>query len=161
MDPSLLAGLLLILFPHLAVAPDISEPPPIVLEDHRAELLDAYFEERSMPLAGYGEAFVIAADLYGIDWRLLPAIGVRESSGGKHMCGNNPFGWGSCTLQDFTSIEEAITKVAWNLGGHNPRTSAYYSGTTYEKLWSFNGTVLASYPDEVIAIMNQIGSESL
>lgn len=128
---------------------------PVVV-DNRAEVLDSYFDDREMPLAGYGEEFIRAADEYGIDWRLLPAIGVRESSGGKQMCGNNPFGWGSCTLSNFESIEEAIDRVAWNLGGHNPNTTTYYSGDTYDKLWSYNGTVLATYPDEVIAIMETI-----
>lgn len=129
--------------------------PPSVDDrvDDRAEVLDSYFSERDMPLAGYGDDFVHAADKYGIDWKLLPAIGIRESSGGKYMCGKNAFGWGSCTLNNFETLEEAINHVAWNLGGHNPNTATYYSGDTYEKLWSYNGTVMPTYPDEVIAIM--------
>lgn len=122
--------------------------------DDRAERVRLYFEKRKMPLAKYGEKFIEAADKYNLDWRLLPAISVRESSGGKQMCGNNPFGWASCR-RDFKSIEEGIGIVAWNLAGQNPNTSSYYAGKdVYGILWAYNGTVSAKYPDEVIEIMN-------
>ena len=67
-----------------------------VIPDERPARIDRYFAERKMPLAGYGAKFIEAADQCNMDWRLLPAIAVRESSGGKQACGNNPFGWGSC-----------------------------------------------------------------
>lgn len=108
-----------------------------------------------MPLAGYGAKFVKATDKCGMDWRLLPAIAVRESSGGKQSCGNNPFGWASCR-DDFISINEAMEIVGSNLCGFNPRTEDYYKNkTTYERLWSYNGTVNPNYPDEVLKIMSQ------
>jgi len=162
MDPLLLVGLLWSFSGPIAIAQQ--EVYEAVVEtvveakiDNRPQQIKTYFEERKMPLSIYSEEFVRVADMYGIDWRLLPAIAVRESSGGKEMCENNPFGWGSCSI-NFSSIEESIDRVGWNLGGHNPNTSAYYSGDTYDKLWSYNGTVMASYPDEVIAIMDKIGA---
>lgn len=107
-----------------------------------------------MPLAGYGARFVDAADKCDMDWRLLPAIAVRESSGGKQACGNNPFGWASCRA-DFESVEEAIEIVGENLCGFKPRTESYYKNkTTYERLWSYNGTTNQNYPNEVIKIMD-------
>lgn len=121
----------------------------------RAAKIDTYFRERSMPLAGHGAAMVAAAEKHDIDWRLLPAIAIRESSGGKQMCGNNPFGWGSCKIQ-FTSIDHAVETLAKNLGGDNPTTARYYSGTTREKLYYYNGTVLPTYVDEVLDIMERI-----
>ena len=127
-----------------------------IVKDDRAERLDAYFAKRDMPLAGYGEEFVEVADKYGIDWRLLPAIGVRESSGGKHLMNNNPFGWGSAKIP-FKDFGEAIDVVAWNLSGNNPNTAKYYKDTdSYTKLWYYNGTVMPTYPDEVIAIMDMM-----
>jgi hypothetical protein len=124
--------------------------------DERAERIDAYFEKRGMPLTGYGAKFVEVADKYGIDWRLLPAIGVRESSGGKHLMNNNPFGWGSAKIP-FTDFNDAIEVVAYNLSGNNPNTARYYKDTdSYKKLWYYNGTVMPTYPDEVIAIMNMM-----
>ena len=123
--------------------------------DERPAQIDRYFAERNMPLADYGAKFVEAADKCDMDWRLLPAISVRESSGGKQACGNNPFGWASCRL-DFESIEQAIEIVGANLCGLNPRTESYYKNkTTYERLWNYNGVVNPKYPDEVLGIMDQ------
>lgn len=126
------------------------------LMKERAEKIDAYFKARSMPLAGYGEKMVSAAEEHGIDWRLLPAIAIRESSGGKQACGYNPFGWASCKI-DFKSYNEAIDTLARNLGGKNPRTAAYYSGPTERKLHHYNGTVVPTYTQEVLDIMENIG----
>lgn len=107
-----------------------------------------------MPFAGYSAKFVEAADRCDMDWRLLPAIAVRESSGGKQACGNNPFGWASCRT-DFESIDEAIEIVGENLCGFNLNTAAYYRDkNTMQKLQSYNGTANPNYPDEVIKIMS-------
>lgn len=125
-----------------------------VIKDERAERIDAYFTQRKMPLAGYGKIFVEEADKNGIDWRLMPAISIKESSGGLHMCQYNPFGWGSCKVV-FNSLEEAIRTLAVNLGGNNPRTSPYYKGDTRSKLHSYNGTVEAGYEDRVMTIMEK------
>lgn len=120
----------------------------------KAQRLDTYFTERSMPLAGHGIEFVRAANKYGLDWRLIAAIGVRESSGGKHLMNNNPFGWGSAKIK-FDDFSEAIDVVSSNLGGFNPNTARYYKNAdTMKKLWYYNGTVIKSYPNEVVDIMN-------
>lgn len=127
------------------------------LRKERAEIIDTYFKERSMPLKGTGMTFVLVAEKYGLDWRLLPAIAIRESSGGKNACGHNPFGWGSCKLNNFVSYEHAIEALGKNLGGGNPKTARYYAGKdTEEKLYHYNGTVLPSYPEEVLAIMKKV-----
>jgi len=120
----------------------------------KAKRLDDYFAKRDMPLEGYGIEFVKSAKKYGLDWRLLAAIGARESSGGKHMMNNNPFGWGSAKIK-FDDFGEAIDVVSSNLGGFNPNTARYYKDAdTKKKLWYYNGTVIRSYPNEVISIMN-------
>ncbi len=130
------------------------------LRQQKADAINTYFKERSMPLHGTGMTFVLVAEKYGLDWRLLPAIGIRESSGGKAACGYNPFGWGSCKLSNFSSYEQAIEALGKNLGGGNPKTARYYAGnTTKEKLYYYNGTVLPSYPDEVLAIMKKIETD--
>ena len=122
----------------------------------KAQRLDAYFSKRDMPLAGYGIEFVRAANKYNVDWRLIAAIGVRESSGGKHMMNNNPFGWGSAKIK-FDDFSEAIDVVTSNLGGFNPNTARYYKNAdTKKKLWYYNGTVMPTYPAEVIDIMEMV-----
>lgn len=130
---------------------DVQTDAPEDLE--KADKLNAYFEKRNMPLSGYGIEFVRAANKYGLDWRLLPAIGVKESSGGKHMMNNNPFGWGSAKIK-FGDFSEAIDVVAMNLGGYNPSTARYYKDADIDKkLWYYNGSVIRSYPGEIKSIM--------
>ena len=131
------------------------------LRDQKAAAIDGFFKNRSMPMEGTGKTFVLVAEKYGLDWRLLPAIAVRESSGGKQACGHNPFGWGSCKLHNFVSYEAAIESLGKNLGGANPNTSAYYAGkSTQQKLYFYNGTVLPEYPDEVVEIMKMIETDN-
>ncbi len=131
------------------------------IRQQKADAIDSFFKSRSMPLYGTGMTFVLVSEKYGLDWRLLPAIGVRESSGGKAACSYNAFGWGSCKLHNFHSYEEAIEAVGKNLGGANKNTSRYYAGkTTLEKLYYYNGSVEPAYPGEVVAIMNMIESNT-
>lgn len=126
------------------------------LADDRAERIDRYFSKRGMPLAGYGAKFVEISEKCNIDWRLLPAIGVRESSGGLHMMNENPFGWGSAKIK-FYNFEDAIETVSDNLCGFNLATARYYKDqTTMKRLWYYNGTVMSSYPQEVVDIMDMI-----
>lgn len=131
------------------------------IRKERAEAIDTFFKERKMPLRGTGMTFVLVAEKYGLDWRLLPAIGIRESSGGKEACGYNAFGWGSCKLgYNYASYEEAIEVLGKNLGGANKTTSKYYAGkTTEEKLYHYNGSVEPPYTGEVLAIMDMISEE--
>ncbi len=122
----------------------------------KAQRLDDYFNKHDMPLAGHGIEFVRAANKYNVDWRLVAAIGVRESSGGKHMMNNNPFGWGSAKIK-FNDFGEAIDVVTSNLGGYNPDTAKYYKDAdTKKKLWYYNGSVITSYPHEVMNIMEMV-----
>lgn len=124
--------------------------------DGRASRIDAYFAKYKMPLKGYGAKFIEVADKNGMDWRLLPAIAVQESTGGKHMCYNNPFGWGSCKIK-FDSLEKAIEEVGLNLSGNDIATSRYYGGgkTIHQILWAYNGTVNSKYPGAVQNIMKK------
>ena len=126
------------------------------LRQEKADKIDAYYGRHNLPLTGYGMKMVLAAEKYGVDWNLIPAIGMRETTGGKFACYNNPFGWGSCKIK-YNSFDESIEALAKNLGGANPKTSYYYAGkTTAEKLYYYNGTVVASYPREVMKIMTKI-----
>jgi hypothetical protein len=129
---------------------------PAPLPDDRPGRIDAYFSKHDAPLAGHGQTFVDAADTCGMDWRLLPSIAMQESTGGKRMQLNNPFGWGSAEIP-FQSIDEAILGVGHNLCGFNTNTAKWYSTTsTQKKLYYYNGTVAPSYPAEVMWIMEQI-----
>lgn len=122
-----------------------------VVIDSRVEKIEEYFSKRDMPLQPYAKKMVEVADANGLDWRLLPAISVRETSGGKHMCKNNPFGWGSCKI-GFKSVDEAIETVGYKLAN----LQVYKNKTVERKLYFYNGTVIKAYPQEVIQIMNLI-----
>lgn len=131
----------------------------VSLDKERAEKIDIYFAKRDMPLEGYGEKMVAEANKNNIDWRLIPAIAIKESTGGKFACDYNPFGWGSCKIK-FKSWDEAIEVVARNLGGNNPATARYYKDTeTEEKLHHYNGSVIPTYTGEVLEFMNLIEKE--
>jgi len=124
--------------------------------DEQAEKIDAYYAKRNMPLEGYGAKLAQAAADNNLDWRLLPAIAIKESTGGKFACHNNPFGWGSCKIK-FASFDEAIETVAKNLGGNNPKTARYYKDSTIEEiLHHYNGSVIPAYPGEVMEFMELI-----
>ena len=131
----------------------------------KAAAIDAYFAERDMPLEGTGMKMVEEAEANGLDWRLLPAIAVRESTGGKFECKkvpNNAFGWGSCKIS-FKSNEEAIEVVAKNLGGNNPNTARHYDDkTVIQILRAYNPpSIVPRYAEQVMAIMDVIGNEEM
>ncbi len=131
----------------------------------KADAIDAYFTERNMPLAGMGMKMAEEAEKNNLDWRLLPAIAIRESTGGKNDCkkvSNNAFGWGSCKI-GFKSVENAIETVALNLGGNNPKTARhYYNKTLKQILRAYNPpSVVPRYAEQVISIMKDIGGADL
>jgi hypothetical protein len=128
--------------------------------DVRAQKIDQYFADRDMPLAGYGQKMVEVADKNDIDWRLIPALSVRESTGGKHACKKatfSPFGWGSCKIS-FKSYDHAIEVLGKNLGGNNPNTSHHYSDKDVEGiLKTYNPPkVVPQYASQVMKIMDDI-----
>jgi hypothetical protein len=146
-----------------AIAPEAD--PNVQILKAKAEAINAYFAEHDMPLVGMGLKMAEEADLNNIDWRLLPAIAVRESTGGKNTCDkvkHNPFGWGSCKI-GFSSDEEAIETVARNLGGNNPNTARHYDNKTVKQiLRAYNPpSIVPRYAEQVMAIMKDIGNAEI
>jgi hypothetical protein len=126
----------------------------------RAAIVDAFFASYDAPLEGQGLKFVTEADKHDIDWRLLPAIAMRESTGGKQACKkvpNSVFGYGSCKF-GFKSIEESIEKVSQSLGGNDPKTARHYADKTTEQiLKKYNpDSIIPGYSKQVIKIMKMI-----
>jgi hypothetical protein len=91
----------------------------LVIEDARAKIIEQFLAARNSPLAEVSEAFVKSADNYNLDYRLLPAIAMQESGGGKILPyeSYNPFGFGiyGDKVTRFSSWEEGIEKVAKSL----------------------------------------------
>jgi hypothetical protein len=130
--------------------------------DEEVKKIDAYLSDKGMPLAGHGEQLVTAAEKNNLDWTLVTAVAVRESTGGKHACKNpiapnNYWGWSSCH-SGFDSLETGIDKISAHLGGNIESTARYYKGKDIEGiLATFNPPkIVPEYVSQVKAIMQTI-----
>jgi hypothetical protein len=119
--------------------------------NQRVENVNNYLIKRNSPLAPYSEEIVKAANAYGIDYRLLAAISIIESSGGQHTFRPyNAWGWGKMTFANWT---EAIWTVSEGLGNYykrgmtTPRTIAPVYCPPNATNWANN----------VQSVMNTIG----
>lgn len=87
----------------------------IVTADARAKIIANFFTGHKAPLSDFADDFVKVADQYQLDYRLLPAIAMQESNGGKKVIrdSKNPFGYGiyGNLVVRFNSWEEAIERV--------------------------------------------------
>jgi len=127
----------------------------------QAELIDNFFASYDAPLKGHGMKFVLEAEKNKIDWRLLPAIAMRESTGGKHACKkvpNSVFGYGSCKLS-FNSIDESIAIVSRSLGGNNPNTAHHYDDKTIIQILKKYNSIIPNYSGQVVKIMKKISDD--
>lgn len=84
--------------------------------DYRVTNLKNFFEKYNSPLSIYADEFVTYADIYGIDYRLVPAISGVESTFGKHIPykSYNAYGWANGEYK-FTSWENSIDHVSMTL----------------------------------------------
>lgn len=91
----------------------------IEVNDARAKIIEDFFKGYKSPLADYSQKFIEVADKNSLNWRLLPAIAMQESGGGKKVIKDsyNPFGYGiyGNLVIRFKSWEEAIEKVGLGL----------------------------------------------
>lgn len=87
--------------------------------DARAKIIEDFFKGYGAPLAEFADTFVTVADKYGLDYRLLPAISMQESNGGKRIIpsSKNPFGYGiyGDNVLKFATFEDAIERVGRGL----------------------------------------------
>ena len=124
-------------------------PRLVFKPDPRADRLERFFRAYRCPQPHRVAEYLRAADVYDLDYRLLPAISVRESTCGAAQVDNNFWGYRS-GRQGFASVEEGIDFVARQL-----MRSPYYKGKTLPgKLFTYNP--LPAYPSEVQRIMRQI-----
>ena len=129
---TLLAGIILpfnVYTPLVEVLPASASKTPLaqIVEvkelDPRIVVLRAYLDKHNSPLEPHAEDFIDAADEYGVDWKLVPAITGVESTFGKHTPGNalypsyNGWGWGVYGTQAlyFKSWRDGIFTVTKGL----------------------------------------------
>ena len=84
--------------------------------DERVAKLEKFLESYDSPLAKYADKFIEAADKYGLDWKLLPAITGVESTFGKQIPAGsyNAYGWANGAFY-FESWEQSINLVSKTL----------------------------------------------
>lgn len=123
-------------------------------DDPRYLRLKQYLEERGSPAAQWAADFIAAADRYGLDWRLLPAIAVIESGGGKRYINNNIFGWDSCRVR-FPTVRDGIHQVAYRLA-----TSRLYRDKDLDGiLRTYNPYPF--YPRRIKYVMRRLGPAAI
>jgi len=121
-------GLIFIIFALLlraktAFAANIAQasavPKKMVIDDYidwRQLKLYAFLKKKDSSLARYSSDFIKAADAWGIDWRLLPAIAGLESCFAHRMVPGtyNAYGWGGGYIA-FDSWPDSIEHISKRL----------------------------------------------
>jgi hypothetical protein len=98
-----------------------------VAPDPRAAYLERFFHRYHCPAPYHVVEYLRAADDYQLDYRLLPAISVRETQCGVTETENNRWGFRN-GQHSFPSVEEGIEFMAHRLAGH-----VYYRGKTLQQ----------------------------
>lgn len=86
--------------------------------DKKAKILSQYLAQFNSPLQYHAQDFIDAANSFGLDWRMMPAIAGVESTFGKQIPGGfNAWGWGVYGNQAiyFDSWREGIFTIAKGL----------------------------------------------
>lgn len=96
---------------------------------------------------------------YGIDWRLLPAISVKESTCGKHELYNNWWGFGSYTgLKHFKNIYYGMDYIMSKF-----YDQPYVGKSETQLLQAYGphpgGKPSTTYYKEVLKLIKEIGSQ--
>ena len=121
--------------------------------DNRCQALRNFFLRYQSPLGKLAIVFVRTADEHRLDWRLLPAISMVETSGGKHGNSSNIFGWDSGKTR-FASVEAGILFVAGRFA-----QSPIYAGRTALGILSRYNPARTAYPPKVTRFMMELSSE--
>jgi hypothetical protein len=130
-----------------AVAGDNTLPVPY--SDPRSERLEAFFKAYDCPAPLHVDEYLRAADSHALDYRLLPAISLVESTCGAFEKMNNRWGWASAQ-SGFPSVPDGIEYITAQLA-ENPR---YKGKTVPEKLFTYNP--YPQYVRQVQRLMQQI-----
>lgn len=128
----------------------IQSAPTKKVTDKRVTQIKKYLSKRNAPLAKYAQDFVDAADQYKIDYRIVAAISIIESGGGKTTFKPyNAWGWGKSGFKNWT---EGIYTVSKGI-------AKYYSkGLTTPKLISktYCPPSADNWANKVQYVMNEI-----
>jgi hypothetical protein len=119
--------------------------------DARLVPLRQFFTQTACPAADYAIDFLMVADEFALDWRLLPSLSFVESTGGKASHYNNLFGWDSGKAH-FPSPSAAIRYVGSTLA----QSALYRSKSLDEILAIYNPK--REYGQKVKSVMRRIAA---
>ena len=97
------------------------------IDDRRHAKLETFFQSFGCPAPYHVKEYLGAADAYAIDYRLLPAISVLESTCGVYQRENNRWGWASARM-GFASFRAGLEYIA-----HQLAEGRYYKNKTLEE----------------------------
>lgn len=120
--------------------------------DGRMVRLETFFHMHGCPAPYHTTEYLRAADRYGLDYRLLPAISVRESTCGQYCRLNNYWGWDSART-GFTSVPSGINYIAKQLTHGVP----YRGASLDQKIRRYNP--VGSYASSIKKLMREIDKE--
>src|SRR5579862_580364 len=123
-----------------------------VPHDPRIDKLKTFFASYGCPTPHHALDYVQAADVFQVDYRLLPAISLLESTCGTNGRSNNYWGWNSAQSA-FDSVPAGIAFVTSQLAAGHP----YRNKTLEQKLSTYNP--VGSYGRKVKHLMREIDKE--
>ena len=133
----------------IAACSAVASNNTLPVTDPRTVRLEAFFKAYDCPAPLHVEEYLKAADSHALDYRLLPAISLVESTCGAFQRMNNRWGWDS-VQSGFASVPEGIDYITEQLAD-NP---SYRGKTVEEKLFTYNP--VQGYVRQVKRLMRQI-----
>ncbi|MBI4874491.1 MAG: glucosaminidase domain-containing protein [Acidobacteria bacterium] len=119
-------------------------------EDPRLVRVREFFLAYDSPAYALADEFLHAADANDLDWRLLPAISLIESGGGKEYRRNNILGWANGRKR-FSSVRAGIHAVASQLAN----SDLYRDKNAEGILRTYNTSRV--YSRKVLSLMETLG----
>lgn len=117
--------------------------------DPRPHIIKQFYQGyygNNAPLANYANFIVDMADKYSIDWRLVPAIGMCESNGGKSIPEDSYNAWGwAASEKDLAEKTGIYNNNSWEAGIERVTKglkNAYYhlidpsDGIDFDEIWT-------------------------
>jgi hypothetical protein len=127
------------------------------VDNPRTAIIRQFFAYHKAPLSEYAEEIVKQADQNSIDWRLIPAIGMCESNGGKNIPEDsfNAWGW-AASEKDLAEKSESYNNKSWEHGiarvSKGLATGYYHlidpsDGIDFDEIW----TIMKKYTPPSVA----------
>jgi hypothetical protein len=130
----------------------------ITAENSKEEIVRQFFAKYKSPLEPYAPDIIVAADRYGLDYRLLPAIAMQESNLCRRVIpdSHNCWGWGiyGTKVTKFNNFPEAIETISKTLALKYKEKHGLV--TPYEIGKMYNPSNTNNWAESVTHFMNEL-----